>query len=286
MKYGEAVNKAQAMLKNINCDDRLQDTFTLLKYVFEISRTDYLLCREEEADEEKLNDFFSLIEKHNDGMPVQYITGVQNFYGVDFFVNENVLIPRFDTEVLVEWVLSNEKDKDLSVLDMCTGSGCIILTLLKMGGYKTGIGVDISKEALDVARLNKDRNDINAAFYCGDLFEAVSGRVAVNSLDVVVSNPPYIVSSEIEKLDKLVSMHEPGLALDGGDDGLVFYRRIAKDALKYLKNNGRIYLEIGCEQAASVREILEQHGYRDIQIKKDYAGLDRCVMAKACIDIY
>ena len=193
--------------------------------------------------------------------------------GMEFEVNGNVLIPRQDTEILVEEVMKDGA-VGASILDLCTGSGCIILSLLKYLNESDGTGTDISEAALETAIANASRNGISAHFIKSDLFESVSGKY-----DVITSNPPYIRSSDIEGLMPEVRDHDPLLALDGGEDGLVFYRRIINEAVDYLKPAGRIYLETGFDQGEQVKEMFMDRGFKDAEIIKDYSGLPRVVKA-------
>ena len=211
--------------------------------------------------------------KRSSHIPLQHLTGIQSFMGMEFEVNGNVLIPRQDTEILVEEVMKDGA-VGASILDLCTGSGCIILSLLKYVNESDGTGTDISEAALETAVANASRNGISAHFIKSDLFEAVSGKY-----DVITSNPPYIRSSDIEGLMPEVRDHDPLLALDGGEDGLVFYRRIINEAVDYLKPAGRIYLETGFDQGEQVKEMFMDRGIKDAEIIKDYSGLPRVVKA-------
>jgi len=192
--------------------------------------------------------------------------------GLSFRVNESVLIPRQDTERLVEEVLKVCKDKD--ILELCTGSGCIIVSLAKLGDIKKAVAVDISSDAIKVAEENANANEALITYIQSDMFSNVSG-----TYDVIVSNPPYIESEVVEGLMPEVKDHEPRIALDGDADGLKFYRILAKESGRFLNKNGKIYLEIGYNQAASVSELLSQNGFAQINVVKDYAGLDRVVSA-------
>ena len=193
-----------------------------------------------------------------------------------FFVNENVLIPRQDTEVLVEQVLSLSKGKEnLKLLDMCTGSGCILLALLANLKQASGTGVDLSEKALEVAQRNGEELGIEVSWVQSDLFDKVSG-----SYDIIVSNPPYIETSVIEGLMDEVKLYEPRMALDGTEDGLFFYREITMQAGKYLKNNGILAFEIGYNQGKAVSEFMKENGYEEVQVLQDLAGLDRVVTGR------
>ena len=191
--------------------------------------------------------------------------------GLEFLVNEHVLIPRQDTEILVEEVLRELTDGS-RILDLCTGSGCILLSLLNYSNDCVGTGSDISEKALETARRNARKLGISAQFLHSDLFDEVEGRY-----DFIVSNPPYIASGEIPGLMEEVRLHEPLCALDGHEDGLFFYRRIIAESPEHLVRGGSLYLEIGWDQAAAVKALMEETGFHEVRITKDYAGLDRVV---------
>lgn len=258
-------------------DNASLDAWYLLEYVYGISRVDFLMQRMQPFDAaqtQKVTTYQMLIQKRSDGCPVQYLIGSTEFMGLTFEVNAHVLIPRQDTEVLVETALSMMKPQS-SVLDMCTGSGCIILSLAKLGTVKEGIGVDISTGALRVAEKNREHLGLTQVkMVQSNLFESVDGMY-----DMIVSNPPYIPTADIDGLMREVRDHEPHLALDGSEDGLLFYRKIAEVSGGYLVPGGVLLLEIGYDQAADVSMLLEQAGFCDIHVKKDLAGLDRVVYA-------
>lgn len=256
-----------------NIEDGKLDAWYLLSNYFDISRAEYFLTLEKEVSESDYFQYMKLIKRRGRNIPLQYITGVQEFMGLSFKVNNHVLIPRQDTEVLVEEVLKVSAGKD--VLDLCTGSGCIIISLAKLGNIKKGVGIDISKEALETARENKKANNVEVEFIESDMFGEVEGK-----FDIIVSNPPYIPSSEISKLMVEVKMYEPCIALDGMDDGLYFYRLIIKEIRNYLKPNGYIFFEIGFDQADDVMELLRNEGITNLQVKKDLAGLDRVICGR------
>ena len=214
-----------------------------------------------------------MLEKRSAHIPLQQIIGRQSFMGLDFYVDENVLIPRQDTELLVEEALKELHD-GMRILDMCTGSGCILLSLLKYSNDCEGIGADISEEALKVVERNRVQLGLeNAAFIRSDLFEAVEGK-----FDLLVSNPPYICSDVIDTLMPEVREHEPRQALDGSADGLHFYRRILAECRAYLKPGGMLLFEIGYDQGEAVKRLMEENGFLEVEVKKDYGGLDRVVL--------
>lgn len=251
------------------------DAWYLMEHIFKVSRVDYLLTRDRALEGERLaavSRYEAMIKERCGGRPVQYLTGGTEFMGLYFEVNAHVLIPRQDTEILAETALDFLKP-DHRVLDMCTGSGCIILSLAALGHLMGGAGADISAEALAVARRNRERHGLHQIeMIQSDLFENISGRY-----DMIVSNPPYIPTGEISGLMREVRDYEPHLALDGSADGLAFYRRIAAEAGDYLKPGGMLMLEIGWNQAQDIMELLKAAGYGDIRLKQDLAGLDRVV---------
>ena len=269
--YTEGKNRLQkAGVQSYEFDAR-----QLLFFVFSIDANQYLLNQSmplSEEEEKKVNSYFEAIQKRSEKIPLQYITGEQNFCGLDFYVNENVLIPRLDTEVLVEKILECEEPGQ-SVMDMCTGSGCIAITLQKLGGFQV-MAVDISEEALTLARKNAQRNQAQVTFFQSNMFDQLSNT---SKVDVIVSNPPYIESKVVDELDDEVKKYEPRLALDGMEDGLHFYRILAREGKRFLNEGGRLYAEIGFDQAEAVKEIFGAQGFLDIQVYKDLAGLDRVV---------
>ena len=226
MTLKEAYEYGQLQLKNAKIDDAVLDAWYLLEYVTGVSRAMYFMDMNREISSDQETVYRTYIASRATHIPLQHITGVQEFMGIEFCVNEHVLVPRQDTEVLVERVLE-DLESDMQILDMCTGSGCILLSLLKLCDYPnvTGVGVDISEEALQVAKRNAEKLDVNAQFLSSDLFGKVEGLY-----DIIVSNPPYIRTSVIEELKEEVKFHDPYLALDGKEDGLHFYRRIVDES--------------------------------------------------------
>lgn len=273
MTYQECYEKGVRTLVEAEVLDASLDARLLLEYVCGTNRNTLLVHNDREVTEDEQNRYEEIVRLRARRIPLQQLTGMQEFMGLQFAVNEHVLVPRQDTEILVEEVLRNLHD-GMRILDMCTGSGCIILSLLHYSNDCEGVGVDISGEALAVAAENARRLCEGAALTLteSDLFEHVEGR-----FDVIVSNPPYIRHEEIAGLMPEVREHEPLQALDGGEDGLSFYRRIIEESRAYLVSGGLLYFEIGFEQAAAVMDLMEQAGFADIQVVKDYAGLDRVV---------
>ena len=221
-----------------------------------------------------------LIEKRASRIPLQHITGEQEFMGLCFKVNQHTLIPRQDTEILVEEALHRLGD-GMRILDMCTGSGCILLSLLKYSNECEGIGIDISEKALAVARENAERLQLDAVFLEGDLFSPLEGFVSERTtdrlFDMIVSNPPYIETAVIETLMPEVRDHEPAAALDGREDGLYFYRRIIAQAPLHMRKGAHLLFEIGCGQGDMVMSLMREAGFEQVGLFQDYAGLNRVV---------
>lgn len=348
--WADVLNYGKKILKNAGIVEADLDAWYLFEQSFGISRAQYFLCarenivgstaqkiavQEQHGDllesgnalecaelwlKEKLSAYEHALKKRAARIPLQQIIGQQEFMGLSFFVNEHVLIPRQDTETLVELVLQEQKDKDISILDMCTGSGCIAVSLKKLGGYAHVEGADISEESLKVAKRNSEEilenNDVNndavssrteqiqnctnltnnqnkqdnseermvseasklsqagVTFRHSDMF---SNFPETEQFDVIVSNPPYIPSAVIEELEPEVRDHEPRGALDGTADGLYFYRILAEECAKHLTPGGHVYFEIGYDQGMAVKELLDNHGFKDTRVIQDLTGKDRVV---------
>lgn len=348
--WADVLNYGKKILKNAGIVEADLDAWYLFEQSFGISRAQYFLCarenivgstaqkiavQEQHGDllesgnaldcaelwlKEKLSAYEHALKKRAARIPLQQIIGQQEFMGLSFFVNEHVLIPRQDTETLVELVLQEQKDKDISILDMCTGSGCIAVSLKKLGGYAHVEGADISEESLKVAKRNSEEilenSDVNndavssrteqiqnctnltnnqnkqdnseermvseasklsqagVTFRHSDMF---SNFPETEQFDVIVSNPPYIPSAVIEELEPEVRDHEPRGALDGTADGLYFYRILAEECAKHLTPGGHVYFEIGYDQGMAVKELLDNHGFKDTRVIQDLAGKDRVV---------
>lgn len=284
MTYKELFEYSIEELNKVGILEAESDTRVLFSYLLNADRGFLFMHGEDEVPKEDLDSVLEAIVLRKQRIPVQHITGYQNFMGLEFKVNDNVLIPRFDTECLVEeaMLLCNDGDK---VLDVCTGSGCILLSLMKYKNDIDGYGVDISSKALDVAKENISvlMNDElckptiqTPTFIESDLFSEIYEK----DFDIIVSNPPYIRSDVINGLEPEVKDYDPMLALDGGEDGLIFYRRITKEAREYLKKNGYLLVEIGNDQADDVKSLFETNGYRDVKVVKDLCGNDRVVLGK------
>lgn len=344
--WADVLNYGKKILKNAGIAEADLDAWYLFGQIFGISRAQYFLCARENITgstaqkmaaqeqtgnslesknaldcvelwlKEKLSAYENTLKKRASRIPLQQILGQQEFMGLTFFVNEHVLIPRQDTETLVELVLNEQKDKDVSILDMCTGSGCIAVSLKKLGGYACVEGADISKEALKVAKRNSEEilensdavssrteqiqnctnltnnqnkqnnsaerkiseasklSQAGVTFRRSDMFSAFPETERFN---VIVSNPPYIPSAVIEELEPEVRDHEPRGALDGTADGLYFYRILAEECAKHLTPGGHVYFEIGYDQGAAVKELMDIHGFKDTRVIQDLTGKDRVV---------
>lgn len=271
MNYRQWYEWGQAELAGKDVPEAALDARLLLEHVCHTKRHDLLAHGDRLLTPEEEKAYQNFIANRGKRIPLQHLTGVQEFMGLSFQVNEHVLIPRQDTEILVEEVMKNLHD-GMSILDMCTGSGCILLSLLHYSNGCAGTGADISPKALEVAEKNAKALGIKARFVQSDLFEKIDEK-----FEIIVSNPPYIASEEIETLMDEVREHEPLNALDGKEDGLYFYRKIVKESKNFLKGGGMLFFEIGCSQAEAVSEMMHEAGFSEVQIVKDFAGLDRVV---------
>lgn len=271
--YKKLLEAAKKQLRESRITDADTDAWLLMEYVFGISRARYYMCSDNEVSEDNALRFSELVKLRAMHFPLQYITGVQEFAGLEFEVNKDVLIPRQETELLVEEVLKVCDGKEC--LDMCCGSGCIIISIARLGRPGRLVAADISERALILAKRNAIKHKVDIEFIQSDLFSAVDG-----SFDIIVSNPPYIPSDEIKNLMPEVREHEPRLALDGMKDGLEFYRRIAASSGRHLKKGGHVFFEIGYNQAEAVGKILTAAGFCDLHVKKDLSGNDRIVSAR------
>ncbi|MBD5484039.1 MAG: peptide chain release factor N(5)-glutamine methyltransferase [Lachnospiraceae bacterium] len=304
MTYKELYNWGCGQLTDAGISESQLDARLLLEYCCGTDRNTLLVHGEKSISAQEYENYADCIARRKEHVPLQQITGEQDFMGLTFDVYENVLIPRQDTEVLVEEVMRHLHD-GMRILDMCTGSGCILLSLLHYSNDCTGVGVDISEEALQAARMNArkilgiERNGQECAdrivnreavpddeseepaetgkkvlLIQSDLFEQLDSR---DKFDIIVSNPPYIRTDVIETLMPEVKAYEPHLALDGREDGLYFYREIIAQAGAYLNREGMLFFEIGYDQGEEVRRLMENAGYSEVEVVKDFAGLDRVV---------
>lgn len=274
MTYREAIKLGENILHMADIADAKNDAWLLLAMACKIDHTYYYVHMDEEMSEEQIREYQAILGKRAERIPLQYIVGEQEFMGLKFRVNNSVLIPRQDTETLVEEALK-VIEPGMKVLDMCTGSGCIIISILKNTTGVDGYACDISKQAINVAKENARLNNVFVEFEKSDLFEKVTEQ-----FDVIVSNPPYIRSDEIPRLMPEVSVFEPHEALDGSPDGLEFYRRIVNDCRTYIKPGGWLLFEIGCDQGRQVSSMMEYAGFSDVRKVKDLARNDRVVLGR------
>ncbi len=279
MKYQELYEVTKQKLESAGVEDAGLDARLLLEYVCGTKRGDLFAHGDREVANSDSERLIQLAERRMKRVPLQHLTGTQGFMGLLFTVDENVLIPRQDTEILVEEAMKQLHD-GMRILDLCTGSGCILVSLLHYSNGCTGVGTDLSGAALKVAAENAARllTDAGAArFLECDLFDGVDGK-----FDIIVSNPPYIPTGEIPSLMPEVRDHEPRMALDGREDGLYFYRKIIPQATGFLERGGMLFLEIGMGQACAVRSLMEGAGFLEVEVVRDYAGLDRVVYGTYC----
>ncbi len=279
MNYLKTLNRGRLILKAAEIEECDLDARLLLEYVCKTDRSAVILDPHRELTESEESEYEELLKKRASHIPLQHLTGIQGFMGLDFCVNKDVLIPRQDTESLVEEVMKEMHD-GMRILDMCTGSGCILLSLLHYSNDCIGVGADISPAALSVAKKNADRLGIKAEFVESDLFENVGGV-----FDIIVSNPPYIRTCEIEELMPEVKDHDPFIALNGKEDGVTFYRRIIKDAPDHLVMGGLLAFEIGNDQGKAVSDMMNDAGFTGVCVLKDLCGNDRVVLGRKKIDV-
>ena len=264
MTYAKAAAYGRTLLQQQEISDAQNDAWLLLAMVCQIDRNFYYLHAMEEMPQEQWESYQDLLRRRAEHVPLQYLTGEQEFMGHPFLVNPGVLIPRQDTEILVEEALKVAAD-GMTVLDLCTGSGCIIISIAKAVPGIAAVASDLSGDAVAMAEENARRNGVSVKFETGNLF---------------VSNPPYIRTSEIAELMPEVRDFEPEMALDGREDGLFFYRTIIEEAENYLNPGGYLRFEIGYDQGEAVSELMRQAGYQEVTVIKDLAGLDRVVTGK------
>lgn len=290
------LKKGQTILAQAGIEEAGLDAWLLLEYITGKSRAYYFAHGEECVTNENADSYLKLIHRRADHIPLQHLTHQAFFMGYEFYVNEHVLVPRQDTETLVEAGLECIKGKKCPyILDMCTGSGCILLSLLKEIPDAEGMGVDLSKQALKVANRNAKSLEVadRTVLIESDLFSGLcadteeTARFRRNRdgnegllYDMIISNPPYIPTAEIAELMEEVRLHDPRMALDGMEDGLYFYRTITKQAMEYLVPGGWLLYEIGCSQGEDVKKLLELEGFSKIQIRQDLCGLDRVVLGQ------
>ena len=269
MKYIEAFDKYVKLLEENGFKDAASDILLLIYEIFDLDFSKWTMYKYETIkDISKLETLKEYVEKRLTNMPVQYIVNKAYFCGLPLYVDENVLIPRFDTEVLVEEVL-NLGDKNKKILDVCTGSGAIAIALKKLGKFERVDALDISEEALKTAKKNAKALECDINFLKSDMFSSLTSE---NKYDIIVSNPPYIQSHIVDSLERQVKDFEPRLALDGDIDGMKFYKIIEKNFMNFLSPGGILALEIGYDEASDIKNLFED---KKVIIKKDLAGLDR-----------
>lgn len=282
MTLYDLLNEGSSALQQVGDTDAENDAKLLLLTAFDLNLVHFLMDRlrplseTDAAVQKQIQNYRAMVTKRASRVPLQQILGSQEFMGLDFFVNEHVLIPRQDTETLVELVLEEQKEKNKKLLDLCTGSGCIAISLAVKGGYESVTATDLSEEALQVAEKNAREHQKTIRFFQGDLFLTLPQSEA-KTFDIITSNPPYIPTAVIATLEPEVREHEPMMALDGTEDGLKFYRQIAKEAGAWLKPGGSIYLEIGYDQGEAVSGLLADAGFTNVRVVKDLPGKDRVV---------
>ena len=281
MKIKEVIEEGKNVLSKNNIEDNVIVTRELLAFVLGVEKQYLVIHLADELNAEDYIKFKENINKLNNGKPLQYITNNQEFMGLNFFVNENVLIPQPDTEIIVEETLKKCKELllkngKIKILDLCTGSGAIAVSLsIFLGDEAEVFASDISTKALEVAKYNNGKNNTNVRFIESNLFKNIQEQ----KFNIIVSNPPYIRSDVINKLSKQVQ-NEPHLALDGGEDGLKFYKKIIEQSCNYIEN-GYLILEIGYDQKEDVENLLKENkNYSEIKTIQDLSGNDRCVIAK------
>lgn len=280
MKIKEALKKANQILIQNSIDEVFLKSRILLAHILNVEK-EYLIIHDDEVLLSlQENEFFEKVNKLCSGVPIQYLTNSQEFMGFNFYVDENVLIPQPDTEILVENVISIIKNlqkscqKEITVLDLCTGSGIIGVCLKKYLQNVNVLSSDISSNALEIAKKNANLQNVKIDFIKSDLFENIDEK-----FDVIVSNPPYIKTDKINELSKEVK-NEPRLALDGGQDGLDFYRRIIKESTNFFRKTGYLALEIGYDQKEAVENLFKNFKYKEIKIFKDLSDIERVIIGK------
>ncbi|WP_195940800.1 peptide chain release factor N(5)-glutamine methyltransferase [Romboutsia sp. 1001713B170131_170501_G6] len=278
MTIRDILIKYMEELKEISDTPRLDTEIILQKVLGDVDRIYIHLNLNKELNKEQYEMFLNLISERINGRPIAYIVGNREFMGLDFFVKEGVLIPRPDTEPLVEEIIELCKDKEVNIVDIGTGSGAITVSLAKYIEKSRVISLDISDIPLEVGKINAINNGVDdkIVFKKSDLFSAIENTET--KFDVIVSNPPYIPKRDIETLHTQVKDYEPYNALEGGEDGLDFYRNITKQSVRYIKENGILAYEVGHDQAEDVKQIMEANGYTNIYTKKDIQGIDRVVI--------
>lgn len=273
--YKDWYQWGQQELLTVGIEEAALDARLLLEYICRTDRNTLLVHGDRSLSPFEEQMYQNSIATRKNRIPLQHITGEQEFMGLTFRVNEKVLIPRQDTEILVEEALRFLKDGD-RILDVCTGSGCILLSLLHYSNECHGVGVDLSEDALAIAKENGERLEEEAEWVCSDMLKALPKQ----TFELIVSNPPYIPTQVIPTLMEEVKSHEPYMALDGKEDGLYFYRKLVEQCPDYLAKEGMLLVEIGYDQAEAVSKLFSEAGFTDVRVMKDLAGLDRVVVGR------
>lgn len=278
----QLLNEGKKYLKDKNINTAIIDAEIILMHLLNFSKVQLFSRNKEITTDIQQQKYFEFIEQRAKNIPVNYIIGIKEFMSLDFEVNTSTLIPRPDTEILVETILGISKKYRINyIMDIGTGTGCIPISLLYYSKDMRAIAVDINNYTLETAKHNAIRHNVidRIDFIQSDLFTNMPNEL-IGNLDAIVSNPPYIPTAEIEYLMKEVKNYEPSLALDGGNNGLDFYRAITIEGYKYIRNGGFLFYEIGYNQGIAVTNIMKEQNLRDIKIIKDLAGLDRVVIGK------
>ncbi|NLY45624.1 MAG: peptide chain release factor N(5)-glutamine methyltransferase [Tissierella sp.] len=278
MVVNELISKGMTLIEGKEYSNPRLESILVLSQLLNVDKS-YIYIHGDKTVEEPVKDkFISIMEKRAEGYPLQYLLNEGEFMGLCFYIEEGVLIPRPDTEILVQFIIDYIKNQDMNVLDIGVGSGAISLSIAEYCPNTRVYGIDIEDIPIKIANLNKEKLKIsNADFFQGDLFKALEDHNIDEKFHIIVSNPPYIKTRDIEDLQVEVKDHEPLIALYGGEDGLDFYRKISKGALDYLRHKGMLIYEIGYDQGSQVMDILYKEGFENISILKDYQGHDRIV---------
>lgn len=279
MVIKDIISKGMELIKEREYSNPHLETILVLSKLLDVDKSYIYVHGDKEIEESTTVKFFDIMKRRAEGYPLHYLLKEVDFMGLTFYLEEGVLIPRPDTEIMVEFIIGNiDKDENMNILDIGVGCGAIGLSIAKHCPNAKVFGIDVDDTSIRVSNINKGLLKVeNAHFYQGDLFEALEVNNIDDRFQLIVSNPPYIKTGDIEDLQIEVKDHEPLIALDGGVDGLDFYRRISKRALYYLLQDGILIYEIGYDQGAQVRDILNREGFKGISILKDYQGHDRIV---------
>tara|TARA_B100001063_G_scaffold246568_1_gene286358 strand:- start:1958 stop:2800 length:843 start_codon:yes stop_codon:yes gene_type:complete len=277
MNLKDTINHGQKVLKNNNIISSKLDSEILLSEVIKKDRKYIILNLEKKINDEHLKKFKDLINLRSRGKPVAYITGKKNFWKNEFIVTEGVLIPRPDTELIIEQVIKITKQKSkLKILDIGVGSGCILLSILKEKKDFYGIGIDLSKKCIDLSKINASNLELTNRV---KFFKSNVDNFFYGKYDLIISNPPYIKKLDLKYLDKDVISYEPNLALDGGLEGISEIRKVIDRSSDLLKRNGKLILEIAFDQKEKVTKLLKKRRFYINNILKDFAKNDRCIIS-------